>query len=175
MEEQELIVRAKNGNKEALARLLQCNYEIVFKYLIKFTLDLNTAEDITQDTMLRAIEKFDKYIQEKSKFSSWLITIAQNIYLDLIRKNKTKKKYLAEGDVLESLILKTEIYDDTWKRILEVLSKLNEDTRFPIILKHYYGYSYEEIAKKMKIMVGTVKSRIHNGLKVLKKEMETNE
>ena len=85
------------------------------------------------------------------------------------------KKYFEEGDILENLVYKTEIYDDSWKRILQALSKLNEETRFPIILKHYYGYSYEEIAKKMKILTGTVKSRIHNGLKTLKKELEANE
>ena len=175
MEEQELVLAAKNGNKEALARLLQNNYEIVFRYLIKFTLDRIIAEDITQDTMLRAIEKFHLYIPEKSKFSTWLITIAQNIYLDQLRRNKSMKKYIEEGDILESLVNKTEIYNDEWKRILEALSKLNDETRLPIILKHYYGYSYEEIAKKMRILTGTVKSRIHNGLKVLKKELEAYE
>lgn len=175
MEEHELVIQAQNGNREALARLLHNNYEIVFRYLIKFTLDRITAEDITQDTMLRAIEKFDLYNSEKSKFSTWLITIAQNIYLDQLRKNKSQKKYVEEGDIVERLIEKTDSYDDSWNRILCALSRLNEEARYPIILKHYYGYSYEEIAKKMKILTGTVKSRIHNGLKILKKELEEYE
>jgi RNA polymerase sigma-70 factor (ECF subfamily) len=170
-----LILQAQNGNKEALARLLHSNYEIVFRYLIKFTLDRITAEDIAQDTMVRAIEKFHMYNIEKSKFSTWLITVAQNIYLDTIRKNKNQKKYIEDGDIVERLIEKADNYDDSWNRILEALSKLKEEVRLPIILKHYYGYSYDEIAKKMRILTGTVKSRIHNGLKVLKKELEAYE
>jgi RNA polymerase sigma-70 factor, ECF subfamily len=175
MEEQELVIQVRNGNQEALARLLHNNYDIVFRYLIKFTLNRITAEDIAQETMLRAIEKFSRYDDEKSKFSTWLITIAQNIYFDQLRKNKSREKFIENGDLVERLLQKTEDYDDSWNRILEALSELKEESRLPIILKHYYGYSYEEIAKKMRILTGTVKSRIHNGLKVLKKELETYE
>lgn len=46
---------------------------------------------------------------------------------------------------------------------------------FSVILKHYYGYSYEEIARMMRIAEGTVKSRVHNGLKRLRKELQENE
>jgi RNA polymerase sigma-70 factor (ECF subfamily) len=170
--EEKLIQDARQGNQEAMARLLQNNYEFVFKYLIKFTLDRSMAEDITQDTMLRAIEKLEKYDIGKAKFSTWLITIAQNIYLDKIRKSKTQQKHIDSGDINECLFGQMDSYDDTWNRLLEVMKKLTEDVRVPIVLKHYYGYAYDEIAKKMKIPIGTVKSRIHNGLKLLKKELE---
>lgn len=175
MDETELVKKAQSGNKEAMAQLLYSNYEIVFKYLIKFTLNKTVAEDITQETMVKAIEKFNKYNAEKSKLSTWLITIAQNIYLDQIRKNKNQKKYLVEIDTIEELAEDPVEYDDTCEKMQEALTKLKEEVRIPIILKHYYGYSYEEIAEKMKIMTGTVKSRIHNGLKVLKKELKLYE
>jgi len=58
---------------------------------------------------------------------------------------------------------------------LDALSKLDNIIRFPLLLKHYYGYSYEEISKKMSIPLGTVKSRIHNGLKFLRKELGCDE
>jgi len=177
MEENELVISAQNGNREALARLLYNNYEIVFKYMIKFTLDKTAAEDITQETMARAIEKFSKFDSAKAKFSTWLIAIAQNIYLDQVRKNKNQRKYI-EGSgshTLESIIEEPVYYDDSCIKMQEALLKLKEEVRVPIILKHYYGYSYEEIAGKMKILTGTVKSRIHNGLKALKKELGEDE
>jgi RNA polymerase sigma-70 factor (ECF subfamily) len=62
--------------------------------------------------------------------------------------------------------------EDSFRRILNVLARMEDIVRLPLLLKHYYGYSYEEIAKKMSIPLGTVKSRIHNGIKVLRKELE---
>lgn len=171
MEENELVISAQNGNREALARLLYNNYEIVFKYMIKFALNKTIAEDITQETMVRAIEKFNKFDSARAKFSTWLIAIAQNIYLDQVRKNKNQSKYFERSHILESIIEEPVYYDDSCIKMQEALSKLKEEVRVPIILKHYYGYSYEEIAGKMKILTGTVKSRIHNGLKTLKKEL----
>lgn len=166
---EELVHEARRGDQEALAQLLYNNYDIVYKTLIKFTLNTNLAEELAQETMVRAIEKISLYDPEKSKFSSWLITIAQHIYIDTLRKGKNERKYVAEQGIKLELETST---DDDWIRALEALGHLPEDTRFPVVLKHYYGYSYEEISSLMKINVGTVKSRIHNALKALRKELE---
>lgn len=170
--EEYLIVQVRNGSHEALTRLLEMNYEMVYKYLIKFTLSKNLAEDLVQETMLRTIEKIDLYDVSRSKFSTWLIAIAQNIYIDSIRKKKREKKYLEEDarplDLYESYVGQ----DDSMEQVLEALSHLSDDIRTPIILKHYHGYSLEEIAAIMSIPVGTVKSRIHNGIKAVRKELE---
>lgn len=175
--EQQLAKRARDGDQDAIARLLYDNYEIVYKYLIKFTFNKTLAEDMAQETMVKSIEKIDYYDEKKSKFSTWLVAIAQNIYIDYLRKQKTEKKYTNAGEEAYTEKLNAQIYavDDSLNHVLEVLSGLDEDVRFPILLKHYYGYSYEEIAKKMSIALGTVKSRIHNGLKVLRKELGYDE
>lgn len=175
--DEDLVLKAKMGNHEALAQLLYRNYEIVYKYLIKFVLNVNVAEDITQETMVRAIEKFDLYNAQKSKFSTWLITISQNLYMDHLRKVKRESKYIEgsitqEEDFIGRLSVQAKEYDGSWNAILNALSKLSEEIRHPVVLKHYYGYSLEEIASKMSIPLGTVKSRIHNGLKTLRKELE---
>lgn len=173
--DEHLVAQAKRGSREALAQLLYANYEIVFKYLIKFTLNKGTAEELAQETMVRAIEKFHLYLPERSKFSTWLITIAQNLYMDQLRKRKREQKQIDEEISIESLELVFSEQDDTWKRVLDALARLSEDIRLPIVMKHYYGYSLEEIAKRMSIPLGTVKSRIHNGLKTLRKELEEDE
>ncbi|MCX8131913.1 MAG: RNA polymerase sigma factor SigY [Clostridia bacterium] len=167
-----LIGKARSGNQEALAQLLYLNYEFVYRYLVKFTLNVNIAEDLTQETMVKAIEKFHLYIPEKSKFSTWLIAIAQNIYLDGIRKHKREQKYIETDGIGEEFSSDSGGHDDSWNRMLDELTKLSEEVRIPLVMKHYYGYSYEEIAVAMQIPLGTVKSRIHNGLKSLRKEFE---
>ncbi|MEY9865725.1 RNA polymerase sigma factor (sigma-70 family) [Peribacillus sp. B2I2] len=54
---------------------------------------------------------------------------------------------------------------------MEALGHLKADFRVPIILKHYYGFSYEEIARIVKVPEGTVKSRVHKGIKTVRKEL----
>lgn len=61
--------------------------------------------------------------------------------------------------------------NEEWTDVLDVLAQLNEEVRMPIVLKHYYGYSYEEIGIMMGIAEGTVKSRVSNGLKRMRKEL----
>ena len=170
--EQELIHQIiKNDNKEALAKLLQGNYEIVFRYMIKLTLSKSAAEDLTQETMLKAIEKIELYDITKSKFSTWLISIGRNIFVDNMRKKKHSDKYI--DNEINNLLSDASLngYNHSWHSLLAALDKLSDDNRVPLILKHYYGYSLEEISNIMSIPVGTVKSRIHNTIKSLKKEM----
>lgn len=170
--EEHLIDEARSGNRHSLAKLLYDNYEMVFKYLIKFTMDRNAAEELVQETMVRAIEKFELYEPGKAKFSTWLIAVAQNIYLDNIRKRKREQKYLHEELQLEDLCDLPVEHDEELDRVLDALARLPDDSRFPLLLKHYHGYSLEEIASMMSIPLGTVKSRIHNALKVVRKELE---
>lgn len=169
---EEHLIEACAGNRQSLARLLYDNYEMVFKYLIKFTLNKNLAEDLVQETMVRAIEKFDLYNPDKARFSTWLIAIAQNIYLDGIRKRKREKKHIDDEFQLEDLCNLQKEHDEDWDRVLEALSHLSDESRFPLVLKHYYGYSLEEIAKMMSLPLGTVKSRIHNAIKAIRKELD---
>jgi RNA polymerase sigma-70 factor (ECF subfamily) len=167
-----LLEEARNGNRHSLARLLYDNYEMVYKYLIKFTLNKSLTEDLVQETMVRAIEKFKLFDSAKAKFSTWLITIAQNIYFDGIRKKKREQKHLDEEVQLKDLCDLQEEHDEDWDRVLEALSRLSDDSRFPLVLKYYHGYSLEEIARIMSIPLGTVKSRIHNAIKAVRKELE---
>ncbi len=170
-----LASKAQAGNQEAMAQLLYSNYEIVLKYLIKFTFSVSVAEELVQETMIKAIEKISMFNPDRAKFSTWLISIAQNIYIDSLRKKKREQKYVDEDINLEDLTENQYLYDNTISTVVEALSHVSEDIRLPIILKHYYGYSLEEIALKMSIPLGTVKSRIHNGLSAVRKELEAYE
>jgi len=167
-----LIEEAQRGNRQSLARLLYVNYEMVFKYLIKFTLNKSLAEDLVQETMVRAIEKFQLFDPGKAKFSTWLIAIAQNLYLDGIRKRKREQKHIHEELPMEDLYDMQTEHDEDWDRVLDALSQMSEESRVPLVLKHYHGYSLEEIARIMSIPLGTVKSRIHNAIKAVRKELE---
>ena len=170
-----LMDEARRGNRQSLARLLYENYDMVFKYMIKFTMNKNIAEDIVQETMVRAIEKFELFDPGKAKFSTWLISIAQNLYLDNIRKKKRENLYVEADTYPDKLYDLTIEHNEDWERVLDALAGLPDESRFPLVLKHYYGYSLEEIARLMSIPLGTVKSRIHNAIKNIRKELKEDE
>ncbi|CAN7478408.1 RNA polymerase sigma factor SigY [Rossellomorea sp. LjRoot5] len=174
MDERKWIKLAKKGNHEAFALLFREHYPFLVKYLIKVTMNRDQAEDLAQDTMTKCVEKIHQY-NGKSKFSSWLISIATNRYIDLQRKKKREETWRKEEMNGRKLRWEMESRNDEWNDVLAALSTLSDDIRLPIILKHYYGYSYDEIAHMTEIPPGTVKSRVHHGITRLRKELKIDE
>jgi len=162
-----LIAKAQGGDSVALARLLQIHYLPVKKYLVTVTFDRSLAEDLTQETMIRAIQRLRQF-GGRSQFSTWLIAIATNLYMDWLRKQKRERR-LTEDAIQSRLLEPAEAGPEGEVRdLLERLHELPREVALPLVLKHYYGYTYEEIAEWMAIPVGTVKSRIFNGIRALR-------
>lgn len=173
-DETKLIKQAVRGDSRALSELLRQNYSFLYQYALKVTMNKTRAEDVTQETMLKAIEKIATF-QNKAKFSTWLITIASRLVVDRIRRNELEKHWVQEEQSLRSIRYNTLQRGDEWPEALQALGDLSSDTRIPVLLKYYYGYSQEEISSMLDIPVGTVKSRLHNGLKQLRKELTEHE
>ncbi len=178
MMERELIKKAQAGHNPALNQLLLDNYSILMGYLVKLTLNKELSEDLTQETLLRAVTKIRDYRPE-GKFSTWLIAIAKNLYIDDLRKNKKLRNY-QEYDSLENTPSREKIpsLEDrvlsgiAFDKMKECLSALSAEKRSVFILKHYYGYSYKEIAAIEQCPLGTVRSRLHNSIEEIRKVME---
>ena len=171
MEDLKLIEKAKSGNVSALNTLLSDNYPILQGYVIKMTGHADVTEDIVQETMLKAVINIKKFVP-KAKFSTWLITIATNLYRDSLRKAKNlelidetiETKELGPEDALISNV--------EYTAVKEILLALPYEKRAVFILKHYYGFKYEEIAEILKCPIGTVRSRLHNCVKYIVSEMD---
>lgn len=165
MDEKRLVHLARK-DKRVLEKLLQANYKLVYGYLLKLTCDVELSKDLTQDTMVKAIVYLDSFKGE-SKFSTWLITIASNIF-----KNHMKKKkhvtVLLEKDLKDMFDLEDQVINhQRFIKVMTHLKTMKEKQAMPFILKHYYGYSYEEIAEILACPIGTIRSRIHNTIKKL--------
>lgn len=170
--EHDLVQQAKKGDERAIEELLQRNYPILKGYLLKITLDPELAADLTQETMFKAVRQLKKF-KEQSKLSTWLITIATNLYRDYQRKNRhlpvaedpaNLEQRLGQADYSGA-----EIGDGL---VDDLLARLPQDKRAVLILKHYFGYNYQEISKILNCPVGTVKSRMYYCLEFLQKQME---
>lgn len=144
-------------------------------YAIKLTQDLEDADDLVQDTMLKAFINEDKF-SEGTNLKGWLYTIMKNIFINKYRRamksnifnDKTDNQfYLNSGGETKRNDGETNL---VLKEVRNALSELSDNLRTPFILS-YTGYKYEEIAKRLKIPLGTVKVRIHNARKELMKKL----
>lgn len=171
MDERETLMQAKAGNKSALNSLMTENYPLLKGYIIKMTGNPDIAQDILQETMLKAVLHINKFIPE-AKFSTWLIKIATNVYRDYLRKNKMHEEIDETFESRSPGPEEISISMEEFKSIMSILMKMSYEKRAVFILKHYYGYKYEEIAAALDCPVGTVRSRLHSAVDIILNEME---
>ncbi len=171
MLDKELVEKARSGNRWAMEQLLSVNYHIVYGYLLKLSMDEDTAKDATQEVMVKAISHIRSF-KGDSKFSTWLISIASNTYKDSLKKNRAIPTEMEELNMVSPQDTEeTAIQRENIRKLKESLLELPENQRKVFILKHYYNYSYEEIAKILKCPLGTVRSKLHYCILKLKTKM----
>lgn len=165
-----MAVRAKAGDREAIEELFRGQYPLLKGFFLKMTADGHLAEDITQEAMLRALMSLGRYRPE-AKFSTWLVAIGLNVYRNQLRGRRSRPLQetvdtgagAAEAeDAIEAGMARREM--------AEMLASLPEEKRKVFLLKHVYGFKYEEIAGILGCPVGTVRSRLHDSVMHLRAE-----
>lgn len=172
LDETKLIDRAKRNDRGALEELFRTNYPILLGALVRIIGDVHVAEDVAQDAVLRSIVNLERY-EPRAKFSTWLITIALNIYRNKLR---TAGREVASGDTGFASQGSGSVEDEALEHVAmdeaaALLSVLAPEKRQVFVLKHYYGFTYEEIADAVGCPVGTVRSRLHDSIGILKREI----
>jgi RNA polymerase sigma factor (sigma-70 family) len=132
-------------------------------FAMGFTRNVEDAEDLTQETMLKAIT-YRNYYTPQTNFKAWVFTIMRNIFINQYRR---KSKSGTIFDNSKELYLLTNATENnlnptnylTGKELTKQLNKLNTEYREPFQM-HVDGFKYQEIATKLSIPIGTVKSRI---------------
>jgi RNA polymerase sigma-70 factor, ECF subfamily len=170
-----LIDRAREGNIQAFNLLVDRHRGAVYSVGLRYMRSPDLADDVAQDTFLRAYNALDTFRNDGGKgFRSWLLRIAANRSLDLLRARSRRPADSLEAalenedsawepeDVRETPAAFTE-RDAMGEKLEDALGKLSEDQRLVVILYDIHGHSYEEIAEISGVAVGTVKSRLHRG------------
>jgi len=175
----------ENKSKEA-APLLYADFEreaiphmnAVFNFALRMTGDEDDANDLVQETYLKAFRFFDKF-EKGTNCKAWLFRILKNSYINDYRKAVKEPNKVDYEDVqnfyenVKSDEIDSKHYEqDAFSNLLDdeitkVLSALPEDFRTAIILSDIEGFTYEEIADFVDIPVGTVRSRLHRARKML--------
>ena len=177
--DEELISRFQNGDERAYVELVNRYKDRLLNFVFQFLGDIEQAEDVVQDTMLRLYEKKHSY-KEIAKFSTWIYTIARNLANTELRKRKRRKTtYLSQlskerqfeipaiqEDVDQSL--QNEFIND---RIQSAIKNLPEHFKVVIILRDIQELSYEDISNIIEVPLGTIKSRINRARIQLQAEL----
>lgn len=175
--ERQLILKIKEGDQQAFHELILLFEKKVFRLAWGFFQDRDEAMEIVQETFLKVYEKIDRY-DERARFQDWLLRIAKNLCIDNYRKNKRRK--LRQQDVFElvekrgqtAVESEDRVDRDSFQQSLEEnITALSNRQRLVFVMKHYNLLKYQEIARVLKISVGTVKSLHHRASKRLQKKL----
>ncbi len=152
------------------------HYTSLRGYAMKLTRDPENANDLVQETMLKAFNNRDKF-SEGTNLKGWLYTIMKNIFINNYRRmvngsvvnDDTENQYLLHSS---SATVKNEGDGRlVMKEVNKAMDMLADNLRTPFIMS-YEGYKYEEIARYLSVPLGTVKIRIHMARQKLKKMLE---
>ena len=152
---------------------------------LRMTRNPPDAEDLVQETMLRAYRSFDRF-QPGTNLKAWLFRIMTNAYINVYRKRQREPQKVSQDDIEdfdlyqrlkdhdpqfsvtpETLVLDALVDSD----ITDAIDDLPEQFRMAVMLSDIEGFSYAEMAEIMDVPMGTVMSRLHRGRKALQKRL----
>ncbi len=171
--------KTERFEKEALVHL-----DVIFSASLKMTGSKMEAEDLVQETFLRAYKFFDKF-EDGTNCKAWLYKIMTNLFINKYNRQKTRpdivsyddiedfylyrrispNDYLSNTDCTSEWIFKNLLDDD----VRQLLQELAEDFRIAVVLCDIQGFSYEDVARITGVKIGTVKSRLFRARRSLQK------
>jgi len=181
LSDQQLISLAKNGNSDAIAVLVYRYKNKLYTSIYLLVKDKFLAEDFFQDTFVRIIDtlKSGKY-NEEGKFLPWAMRIAHNLCIDHFRKAKRTPGIQTNNnsDIFEIIHFSEKGIDDriaqneTNDTLIKMVERLPVDQREVIVLRHYAGLSFKEIARLTNCSINTALGRMRYGLINLRRMAE---
>ncbi|MCK5705169.1 MAG: RNA polymerase sigma factor, partial [Cyclobacteriaceae bacterium] len=141
-------------------------------YALRLTRDMEDANDLLQETLLKAFSNREKYT-DGTNFKAWMYTIMKNTFITNYQRMMRKNTFIDSTDNLHyinssSASIENSAYSKfAMTDIDKAIEKLNDVYKAPFMM-HFSGFKYHEIADKLDIPIGTVKNRIHIARKELK-------
>jgi len=182
MKDYELVNKFIEGDKDSIEVLINRHKNRVYTYILLIVKDQQLAEDVFQDTFIKVIKSLQKgKYQEKGIFVSWVVRIAHNLIIDHFRKSKHLKTYSSDDnemdvfnikklsdDSIEDVMINDQIADDVRK----LVDLLPDEQKEVIMLRHYGGLSFKEIADQTEVSINTALGRMRYALINLRKMID---
>ena len=175
MEIKKIIEKATNGDQVAFTSLLDMYWNEVYGFMLKRTENETDAEDITIETFSKAFDKITHYNPE-FQFNTWLIAIAKNVHIDMLRKKKislfvdmTDEEDHQAYNVADTTPSAEDklITEQNLSRLLEYIKELKPHYQEVIQLRYFQEMSYQEIAEQLNEPLSNVKVKLLRAKKLL--------
>lgn len=128
---------------------------VLRRYAIKLTQDYNTADDLLHDTFIRIMDKAETY-QEGSNFAAWATIIMRNHFISGVRR----RREIVDVDAITIAAPPKQEDGIRTRRLFQMIKYLPKDVRLMLLMNAVEGISYEDIATRFGVNLGTVKSKI---------------
>jgi RNA polymerase sigma-70 factor (ECF subfamily) len=177
-EEQIWILQALQGNQPAFAQLVSRYQRQVYNLAYRLLGNAEDAEDASQEAFLRAYAALPSF-QLGRKFSSWLLAIASNLCVDILRRRRYA--WMSLEDVSFRLASTVEepsggvLRKEEATELQRLLNRLPDKYRVVVVLRYWHDMSYEEIAAAAGLSLNTVKTRLHRARNMLARAMQEEE
>ena len=172
--ELDLIVKCRQGDRQSFNRLVMNYQNLVYSFLYRLAPKWDDLDDLAQEVFVKVYHSI-KDLKDASQFKSWLHRIAVTVYLDELRRRKKRQERFVSDEVL----MKTRSNSDghpEWElarkelheQLQSAIDRLPEEFKLAIVLRELQELSYGEIAAALNTSIGTVRSRIFRGRKLLR-------
>jgi RNA polymerase sigma-70 factor, ECF subfamily len=176
--EADLVRRCLDGDATAWDALVREHWKRVFNIAYKFVAQLDEAEDLTQEIFVKLFSALPTY-DRRASFETWLTRVSRNLCIDRYRQRRREEaRFTGEVDPdaipLEELVSRPDATLEQRDEIAMVrvaMARLPATYRHPVVLRDIHELSYEEIAQRLQLPEGTVKSRINRGRRELARHL----
>ncbi len=184
LSDDQLVAAYANGNNEAFDAILKRHQSRVFSYILHIVKNKDLADDIFQETFVKAIMtiKQGRY-SENGKFSAWISRIAHNLIIDYYRQEKSENTVSAdddENDLLNRRDLCDEniedflVTDQIHKDVKRIVKALPESQREVLVMRYYRNMSFKEIADATNVSINTALGRMRYAILNMRRIAEEN-
>jgi RNA polymerase sigma-70 factor (ECF subfamily) len=176
--ETNLIGQLKSSEEGAFQELFHHFSQRIFHTALRILKEEESAKDALQETMIN-IHRAGKTFRGEAKLATWINRITVNVCFEILRKNKKHSKRTAE-DISDDLTLEDPVRNDpfletqraeTKRRVHSALNRLSHKHRLVVKMHDLEGFTIREIAEKVGVAEGTIKSRLFYGREELKKQL----
>jgi len=175
------IARARTGDSDAFRSLVERHSRNVFRLAFRMTGNENDAEDIVQETFLKAYKQLNRY-ESRSSFGTWLFRIAANCSLDLIRSRKHRQEVaMVDDEERDTLAIvrspapgpdRLAVSKEVGRRVTEAMAELSAQERTAFVLRHFEGLSIEQISSMLGVGGNAAKHSIFRAVQKLRRVLE---
>lgn len=175
IEEQELILKLKNQDKDALSYLYDKYGAALYGAVQRIVQDDDVTAEVVQDIFLKIWNKIGMYDPQKGRLFTWMLNLSRNAAIDKIRSKEIKRS--AKTDSIDEYVYTIDRQSSTETSVdgigvRALMDDLVEEQRFVLLKVYFEGFSHSEIADEYDIPLGTVKSRLRSALKHLRNKVQ---